>query len=41
MLNLYLAIVAVLAFEGVLMYALFAWIEQYFTRWAFRSQMAT
>jgi NitT/TauT family transport system permease protein len=39
MANVYAALL-LLAFEGVLMYALFAWIEQYFTRWAFRSQMS-
>ena len=39
MANVYAALL-LLAFEGVLMYALFAWIEQYFTKWAFRSQMA-
>lgn len=40
MANVYAALL-LLAFEGVLMYAVFAWIEQRFTRWAFRSQMAT
>ena len=39
MANVYAALL-LLAFEGVLMYALFAWVEQYFTRWAFRSQMS-
>ncbi len=39
MANVYAALL-LLAFEGVLMYAFFAWIEQYFTRWAFRSQMS-
>lgn len=39
MANVYAALL-LLAFEGVLMYAVFAWIEQYFTRWAFRSQMS-
>ena len=39
MANVYAALL-LLAFEGVLMYAVFAWVEQYFTRWAFRSQMS-
>jgi NitT/TauT family transport system permease protein len=39
MANVYAALL-LLAFEGVLMYAVFAWIEQYFTRWAFRSQVS-
>jgi NitT/TauT family transport system permease protein len=38
MANVYAALL-LLAFEGVLMYAVFAWIEQHFTKWAFRSQM--
>lgn len=38
MANVYAALL-LLAFEGVLMYAMFAWIEQRSTRWAFRSQM--
>jgi len=38
MANVYAALL-LLAFEGVLMYAVFAWIEQRSTRWAFRSQM--
>ncbi len=29
-----------LAIEGIIMYAVFAWIESYFTRWAFRSSMS-
>ncbi|MET0904869.1 MAG: ABC transporter permease [Bradyrhizobiaceae bacterium] len=39
MANVYAALL-LLAFEGVLMYAVFAWIEQRSTRWAFRSQMS-
>ncbi|WP_398472395.1 ABC transporter permease [Tardiphaga sp.] len=39
MANVYAALL-LLAFEGVLMYAMFAWIEQRSTRWAFRSQMS-
>jgi NitT/TauT family transport system permease protein len=39
MANVYAALL-LLAFEGVLMYAVFAWVEQRFTRWAFRSQLA-
>jgi len=38
MANVYAALL-LLAFEGVLMYAVFAGIEQHFTKWAFRSQM--
>jgi len=38
MANVYAALL-LLAFEGVLMYAAFAAIEQHFTKWAFRSQM--
>ncbi|QUS37764.1 ABC transporter permease [Tardiphaga alba] len=38
MANVYAALL-LLAFEGVLMYAVFAWTEQRCTRWAFRSQM--
>ena len=38
MANVYAALL-LLAFEGVLMYAVFAAIEQHFTKWAFRSQM--
>jgi NitT/TauT family transport system permease protein len=29
-----------LAFEGIAMYAVFAWTEGRFTRWAFRSSMS-
>jgi len=29
-----------LAIEGIAMYALFAYVESYFTRWAFRSSMS-
>ena len=29
-----------LAVEGIAMYAVFAYIEGYFTRWAFRSSMS-
>lgn len=39
MANVYAALL-LLAFEGVLMYAIFAGIEQHFTKWAFRSQMS-
>jgi NitT/TauT family transport system permease protein len=39
MANVYAALL-LLAFEGVLMYAVFAGIEQHFTKWAFRSQMS-
>ena len=34
------AALLLLAFEGIAMYAVFAWIEGYFTRWAFRSSMS-
>ncbi|QND74114.1 ABC transporter permease [Tardiphaga robiniae] len=39
MANVYAALL-LLAFEGVLMYAVFAGVEQHFTKWAFRSQMS-
>jgi len=29
-----------LAVEGIAMYAVFAYVETYFTRWAFRSSMS-
>jgi NitT/TauT family transport system permease protein len=29
-----------LAVEGIAMYAVFAYVEAYFTRWAFRSSMS-
>jgi NitT/TauT family transport system permease protein len=29
-----------LAIEGIAMYAIFAYVESYFTRWAFRSSMS-
>jgi NitT/TauT family transport system permease protein len=34
------AALLLLAFEGIAMYAVFAFIESYFTRWAFRSSMS-
>jgi NitT/TauT family transport system permease protein len=34
------AALILLAIEGIVMYAVFAWIEVYFTRWAFRSSMS-
>jgi len=34
------AALLLLAIEGIAMYAVFAWIETYFTRWAFRSSMS-
>jgi NitT/TauT family transport system permease protein len=34
------AALLLLAFEGIAMYAVFAWIEGHFTRWAFRSSMS-
>ena len=34
------AALILLAVEGIIMYALFAWVEVYFTRWAFRSSMS-
>lgn len=34
------AALLVLAVEGIVMYAVFAYIEVYFTRWAFRSSMS-
>jgi NitT/TauT family transport system permease protein len=34
------AALILLAVEGIAMYAIFAWIESYFTRWAFRSSMS-
>ncbi len=34
------AALILLAVEGVAMYAVFAYLETYFTRWAFRSSMS-
>jgi NitT/TauT family transport system permease protein len=34
------AALLLLAFEGIAMYAVFAWMEGHFTRWAFRSSMS-
>ena len=35
-----LAALLLLAVEGIVMYAVFAYVEVYFTRWAFRSSMS-
>jgi NitT/TauT family transport system permease protein len=34
------AALLLLAVEGIAMYSVFAWVEVYFTRWAFRSSMS-
>ena len=40
MMLLVFAALLLLAIEGIAMYAVFAYIEVYFTRWAFRSSMS-
>jgi NitT/TauT family transport system permease protein len=34
------AALLLLAVEGIVMYAVFAYVEAYFTRWGFRSSMS-
>ena len=38
--TLVFAALLLLAVEGIAMYAVFAYVEVYFTRWAFRSSMS-